>query len=237
MATPIFDQQGEVRMAVNIFRDITEQRRTEDAFREIREAERRRIARDLHDSVLQDLSYTAAAMGMIMLDVEGTGVDEELQRAIDTVRRAAQGLRGVVDDLRLEEERDRPFPELMESLLQRNRVMAQGCEISLEMGEGVPSASLGETGTQVLRIIQEALTNARRHSGAESVSVALKLEGSELVAEVSDEGRGFEPGSASGVGLSSMRERAAAVGGKLEIESSVGRGTRVHVKIPMPPEG
>jgi signal transduction histidine kinase len=57
------------------------------------------------------------------------------------------------------------------------------------------------------------------------------------VAEVSDEGRGFEPRSASGVGLSSMRERAAAVGGKLEIESSVGRGTRLHLRIPMAPEG
>jgi signal transduction histidine kinase len=63
-------------MAVNIFRDITEAKRAEDTLRRVTEAERSRIARDLHDGVLQDLSYTAAAMGLIMLEVD----DAELER-------------------------------------------------------------------------------------------------------------------------------------------------------------
>jgi signal transduction histidine kinase len=115
--------------------------------------------------------------------------------------------------------------------------MDRARQIELEVGEGFPSSSLGETGAQLLRIIQEALTNARRHSGAKSVMVTLKMEGSDLVAEVSDDGRGFRPRTVSGVGLSSMHERAAAIGSKLEIESEVGQGTRVRLRVPLPLKG
>src|SRR5215212_5354917 len=80
-AMPIFDEQGRVRMAVNIFRDITEQKQAEDSLRRVTEAERGRIARDLHDGVLQDLSYTAAAMGLMILQAEDTTLKEQLQAA------------------------------------------------------------------------------------------------------------------------------------------------------------
>jgi PAS domain S-box-containing protein len=222
---------GEVVCAV--VRDVTERKRAEEAMREVREAERRRLARDLHDGVLQDLSYTTAAMGLIMLKAAGTSLEEELQKTIDALRRAAQGLRNAVNDLRLEEEQDRPFPELVEYLVQRNRTMVRGYEISLEVTEGFPFALLGEVGTQMLRIIREALTNARRHSGALNVIVTLTVEEEDMVAEVSDDGRGLGPGAAPGVGLKSMRERAAILGGKLEIESAVGQGTRVRLRVPM----
>jgi signal transduction histidine kinase len=89
----------------------------------------------------------------------------------------------------------------------------------------------------MLRIIREALTNARRHSGALNVIVTLKVEEEDMVAEVSDDGRGFGVGTALGVGLKSMRERAAALGGKLEIESAVGEGTRVRLRAPMSRKG
>jgi signal transduction histidine kinase len=176
-------------------------------------------------------------MGIIQLNAEGTGIEEELQKAIDAARGASQGLRAAVNDLRLEDERDRPFTDVVQSLVQRNRAMARGCEISLEVGERFPSAPLGDAGTEVLRVIQEALTNARRHSGARNVWVSLQVEGNELVAEVSDDGRGFGPDTASGVGLSSMSERAAAIGGNVEIESAVGQGTRVHLRVPVPQRG
>jgi PAS domain S-box-containing protein len=228
---------GEKQVICAAIRDITERKMAEEAMREIRQAERRRIARDLHDDVLQDLSYTTAAMGMIMLDAEGTGLEEELQKAIDAVHRAAQGLRAAVNDLRLGEERNRLFAELVESLVERNRTRARGYEIRLEVEEGFPPTPPGNAGAEILRVIQEALTNARRHSGARRVGVSLKIEGDELVAEVADDGRGFEPGTPSGVGLNSMQERAAALGGNLEVESSVGQGTRVRLRVPIPQKG
>ena len=232
--SPIRNSVGDIVGASTIARDITERRRSEDALREMREAERHRLARDLHDGVLQDLSYTTAAMGLILREVEGTSHEGELQGAIDAVRRAAEGLRDVVNDLRLEEEQDRPLPELVESLVQRNRAMARGCEISLKIEEGFPPAPLGMVGTEMLRIIQEALTNARRHSGAQNVIVSLRVEEEELVAEVADNGQGFGAGTVPGVGLESMRERAVVLGAKLEIESNVGQGTRVVLRVPIP---
>ena len=232
-AMPIFGERGTVRMAVNILRDITESKRAEEALRRVTEAERKRIARDLHDGVLQDLSYTAAAIGMIMLQAGDTKQKEQLQSAIDAVRRGAQGLREVVNDLRIEDEEGRPFPEIVKSVVRRNRTMARSAEISLKVGEQVPSASLGETGTQVSRIIQEALANARRHSGAKRISVSLEMDGDDLLTEVSDDGRGFGPETPPGVGLDSMHERAVLSGGELEIESDVERGTTVRLRVPL----
>jgi PAS domain S-box-containing protein len=231
-AMPIFAEPGTVLMAVNILRDITESKRAEESLRRVTEAERKRIAHDLHDGVLQDLSYTAAAIGMILLQTEDTKQKEQLQAAIDGVRRGARSLREVVNDLRIEEE-GRPFREIVESVVRRNRTMARGCEISLEVGEGVPSTPLGETGTQVSRIVQEALTNARRHSGAKKVTVSLERDGDDLITEVSDDGRGFGPETSPGVGLGSMRERAALSGGELEIESEAERGTSVRLRVPL----
>src|SRR5215216_4741411 len=220
-----------------VVRDITERKRAKEALREVEKAERLRMARDLHDGVLQDLSYSAAAMQLTKLNAEGTGLEEELQKQINAIQGAVQGLRAAVNDLRLEEERDRPFPELIESLVQRNRAMARGYEIGLEMKEGLPRTSLGNTGTEVLRVIQEALTNVRRHSGARSVRVMLRPEEDGLVIEISDDGRGFEPETTPGVGLKSMRERAAALGSKLEVRSEVGQGTRVSLRVPISQRG
>ncbi len=233
-ATPIFGEGGEVRMAVNIFRDVTERKRAEEALTQVREAERKRLARDLHDGVLQDLSYTAATMGLLMLETEDAELEERLQAAVDAIRRAATGLREVVNDLRIEDEEGQPFTETIESLVRRNRTMARNVEISLHVGEGVPSAPMGETATQVSRIVQEALTNARRHARAKKISVRLEMDGGDLLAEVSDDGTGFGAEARPGVGLGSMRERAALVGGELKTQSEPGRGTSVRLRVPLP---
>ena len=110
--------------------------------------------------------------------------------------------------------------------------MDSECTISLEVQEGFPSKPVGDAGTEILRVVGEALTNVRRHSGARNVRVSLRAEGDELVAEVSDDGRGFGPGTAPGVGRGSMRERAEALGGTLEVESGPGAGTRVRLRVP-----
>jgi PAS domain S-box-containing protein len=231
--SPIKDSAGNIVEASTIARDITEQKRIEAALREIREAERRRMAHDLHDGVLQDLSYTSAALGLVMLNSEVTSMEEELQRAVDAVRRAAQGLRDVVNDLRLEEEVDRPFPQLVDSLVERSCSMDPDCDISLEVEEGFPFEPLGDVGVELSRVVREGLTNARRHSGASSVRVTLRTEEGYLVAEAADDGQGFAAGSASEVGLRSMRERTLRLGGDLEVESDPGEGTRVRIRAPM----
>jgi signal transduction histidine kinase len=224
---------GDTQVICAAIRDITERKRAEEARREIRDAERRRIARDLHDGVLQDLSYTAAAIGLLMLQADEEKLKEQLQAVIDAVRRGAEGLREVVNDLRIEDEDGRPFAEMVESLVRRNRTMAKHVEISMDVGDRVPATPLGEIGTQASRLMQEALTNARRHAGAKRISVSLRMDGLELIAEVADDGVGFGPETLPGVGLSSMRERAAVIGCDLEIESEKEWGTRVRLRIPL----
>jgi signal transduction histidine kinase len=115
-----------------------------------------------------------------------------------------------------------------------NRQLAPDCNIGLVVEEGFPNGLPGEVGGELLRIIREALTNARQHSGAKSVAVTLKVEGGDLVAEISDDGQGFALEGTPGVGLSGMQERAAIVDGRLEIESEVGQGTSVRLRVPVP---
>ena len=89
-------------------------------------------------------------------------------------------------------------------------------------------------GVQLSRILQEALTNARRHSGARSVEVRLRTEDGAVLAAVIDDGRGFDPASPrAGVGLSTMRERVEALGGEIEVKSRPGEGTKVALRVPL----
>jgi PAS domain S-box-containing protein len=219
---------GEVVCAV--VRDITERKRAEKSLQEVREAERHRMARDLHDSSLQDLAYALAEVEIVRMMPDDPSLDARLERAVNILQRVGRELRAAVNDLRVGEEQNRSLPTLVESLVERNRAMVPNCKIELAVEEGFPSTPLGEIGTNLLRILQEALTNARRHSGAGEVLVSLMVEGGDLVAEVSDDGRGFDPEAHAGIGLRSMRERTAALGGKLEVESEPGWGTRVRLR-------
>ena len=222
---------GGAEVVCAVVRDVTERKRTERALREVREAERKRMARELHDGALQDLVYALAEVEIARMIPDAPDFDARLGQVVGTVRRAGQELRAAVNDLRLEEERDGPLPGLVGSLVDRNRSMNHGCRIELFVEEGFPSTPLGDVGTNILRILQEALTNVRRHAEACRVLVSLKLEGDDVVAEVADDGRGFDPAGPAGVGLRSMRERAAALGGDLEVESVPGGGTRVRLRV------
>ena len=221
--------------------DVTERKRREeerDRLRareieaRIQKEERRRIARDLHDVVLQDLAGVLQSLRLTYLRSKGSELGLNLEEELEALGRAILGLRNAVHDLRGEKER--PLVKSVESLVELNRRLAPDCNIDLVVEEGLPNGLPGEVGGELLRVIREALTNARHHSGAKSVAVTLKVEGSDLVAEISDDGQGFALEGTPGVGLSSMQERAAIVDGRLEIESEVGQGTSVRLQVPVP---
>jgi PAS domain S-box-containing protein len=223
------------------FRDITERKRAEEERDRLRareieartqKEERRRIARDLHDVVLQDLAGVLQSLRLTYLQSKGSELGLDLEEELEALGRATLGLRSAVHDLRGEKER--PLVKSVESLVELNRRLAPDCKIELVVEEGFPNGLTGEVGGELLRIIREALTNARQHSGAKSVAVTLKVEGGDLVAEISDDGQGFALEGTPGVGLSSMQERAAIVDGRLEIESEVGQGTSVRLRLPVP---
>lgn len=214
-----------------------ERKGAERTLREIRDAERRRIARDLHDVVMQDLVYALQMMRINHIRWNDAGLNVDLQEEIDALQRSVQGLRNAVYNLRLEGLEEQPFLECLESLVELIRQMAPGCEIKLVVSDRFPSRLPGAVGMELLRIIQEALANARRHSAAQCIQLTLDIEGDELRAEVADNGRGFEPeGIWAQMGLTVMQERAMALDGSLEVRSGFGKGTRVTVRVPAPPQ-
>jgi DNA-binding NarL/FixJ family response regulator len=164
-----------------------------------------------------------------------------LARLRPALRRVGEQLRGAIYGLRLGGDGHQPFPELLEGLVDVHRAMALDCEVELERSAGVPTRPLGATGTAILRVLGEALTNARRHSGARHVRVSVSASERGLCAEVTDDGRGFDPTgtppAASGTGIKGMRERADLIHGKLDIRSEPGVGTSVRVDVLLPRDG
>jgi PAS domain S-box-containing protein len=210
--------------------DVTERRRAEEALSEARRTERRRIARDLHDIVLQDLSGVLQSLRLTHLQAKKSGISFDFEEELGSLGRASSGLRSAIYDLRREKER--PFLESVESLVDLNRRATDEREIRLVVEEGFPVGLPAKESVDVLRVLQEALTNARRHSGAGSIEVRLRTENQDVLAEVVDDGRGFDPASVrAGVGLSAMRERIEGLGGKIEVRSRPGEGTKVTVRV------
>jgi PAS domain S-box-containing protein len=219
-----------VQAVANVVASAVERNRAEQRLRDATEGERRRIARDLHDEALQELTdaVVQADRG------RSEGLDPAAsERLGETLRRVSRRLRGAIYDLRSEDVRSRPFDEALEALVSVQRAMAVDCQVELDVGEGIPAGALGERGTEVLRIVGEALTNARRHSGARNVRVTVRASEGGLCVEVADDGRGFDVASAppgiDATGLDGMRERAALLDGRLDVRSAPGAGTQVRL--------
>jgi signal transduction histidine kinase len=217
---------------VGVQNDVTERIRAEEILSEIRRAERRRIARDLHDIVLQDLSGALQSLRFAHLQAKKSRISIDFQEELGALGRASSGLRSAIYDLR--HEKKRPFVESVESLVRLNQQAPHEREIRLVVEEGFPVSLPGKESVELLRILQEALANVRRHSGASNVEVRLRTDDEAILIEITDDGRGFDPGSArTGIGLVGMRERVEGLGGEIELRSLLGEGTKVTVRVPV----
>jgi len=199
---------------------------------ESEERERQRIAHELYSGTAQTLAGV-----LVRLRIAERHLSSSANGSINEIREevvsALEEIRGVARRLRP--------PELDElgvhaALEAHARSMTEGRRMDVRFEGSVPSLSR-ETSLALFRIVQEAITNAVLHSGADTVSVRFAMEGSRVVAEVTDDGCGFEPSTAltpsgQSLGLFGMHERAGYVQGELSLESGPGRGTRVRVVLP-----
>jgi signal transduction histidine kinase len=187
--------------------------------------ERRRIARDLHDGLAQELAYIGRNVaGLSAADGDRSERIERLQKAVE---RAQLESRQALEAL------SQPTGEPFETVLARaveEVADRYGVEVELDLASGVRlSAARAES---LVRIACEAVANAARHSGAERVALSLDRDGRHVRLRVSDGGRGFDPAApTAGFGLVSMHDRARATGGRLRIDSAPGRGTTVEVAL------
>jgi len=163
------------------------------------------------------------------------GREDALEDVADALRRSVEGLRSAIFELRLERTLGRSFATSLQELVGLTRRMSRKrFAVNLEVEEGFPRELSRRAGGGLIRILQEAMNNARRHSSPDHILVRLWREGDVMLAEVADDGRGFDAGSPDGgVGLSAMRQRASSLGGGLTIESKPGSGTRVRFEVPL----
>ncbi len=196
------------------------------------EAERKTLARNLHDNIGQSLSH-------LLVQVQGLGrtcrntahVCNELRGLIDETRKLAWDFRpSILDDYGLE-------LALKRYVQEHCAPMDIGVECECVAHNGAPPSRLpAEVETTLYRIAQEAITNVIRHAGARNVSVVLMKGANEARLLVEDDGQGFEPklssnGREGSLGLMGMRERAQLLGGGLVIDSQPGRGTSVCASV------
>ncbi len=183
------------------------------------EAERRRIARDLHDEVGQTLTAAMLqiehAAGTEAHAVVLSAVREEVRSALEEVRHIAARLRPEALDLGL--------PAALRSLVND---FERRTELAVERDIHKVEALSPEEEVVAYRVAQEALTNIARHAGASTVRLSLRAGASAPRLELTDDGRGFDAAeSVEGAGLRGMRERAVLVGAQLVVESLPGEGT------------
>jgi signal transduction histidine kinase len=194
--------------------------------------ERARLARDLHDAVSQKLFSVRAkaAAAAVLVERDPARAIEEIGSVAMLAGQAHTELRAVIDGL--------APPELaaggLAGSVRGYALLAgrtYGTRVVVQAGE-LPCLDPRHE-TTVYRIAQEAIGNALRHAGSSTVTVSLGCRGPNLILEVRDDGAGFDPRAPqTGLGLASMRERAASAGGRLTVSSSPGGGTKVRLSVP-----
>jgi signal transduction histidine kinase len=214
----------------------TARRRDEEARRRASE-ERLRIARELHDVLAHNISLinVQAGVALHLMDEQ----PEQARSALGAIREASKDalgeLRSVLEVLRRsgEEEPRAPQPGLDELHDLVSRAGAAGLEVKVEV-RGRPRPLPADVDLAAYRIVQEAVTNVVRHAGRSTATVRVAFNDRDVTLQIDDTGRGGTPGAApSGSGIAGMRERTAALGGRLEAGPRPGGGFRVRAELPV----
>ena len=223
------------RQAVESPRSTYEQHIREAASQE----ERNRLARDLHDSIKQQIFViqTAAATAQTRFDEDRAGARQALDQVRASAREAMTEMEVMLDQLRAV-----PLENvgLVGALRKQCEALGHrtGAQVAFELGMMPPNERLlPGAHTAIFRVAQEALANIGRHARAGRVRVGLDSDVADVTLTVEDDGAGFEPGQGAGAGLGigNMRARAEEFAGSLNLESTAGAGTRLRLSIPIPP--
>lgn len=212
----------------------------------VTEEELQRIVLDIHDGPVQNLFAALSQLTLLRSRIGSLGPPAEecvasINRAISLLEVSLADIRDLLGTFRSPEFAKNGMGEIVEDIVIQHESFSS-CTVVLEMNNPLPESVPLPVKIAVCRVLQEALSNIRRHAGVEKAMVELRVEKNHLILEVSDQGRGFEPPPLDGplatekhehIGLRGMRERVELMGGKLRVESHPGEGTRIGVEIPL----
>lgn len=211
---------------------------------ETQEMERQRIARELHDSIVQSLTSIVHKIEFCtkLMDIDTVRCKLELQTMSKMVKRIIEDMRQVIYDLRPMSLDDIGLDVTLEREAAKWR--NTGKVLVDYQTEGIIKKLPPLTSLTVLRIVQEACNNTIKHSGAKNIKIILSYEKEKVKVEIADDGCGFEVESiehlqrddGSGFGISIMKERVYLLSGKINIESIIGEGTKISVEFPIDKE-
>jgi signal transduction histidine kinase len=194
--------------------------------------ERRRWARELHDETLQGLGALQVLLTAGLRQGNPESLEQAARQAITHLESQISELQGLITELRPAALDDLGLAPALDTLYARVRAV-HGLAVDSTLKLGVQARLEPEVEGTIYRLVQEALSNIAKHSGAGRARVEIIEAGGRIAIEVQDEGEGFDPGErARGFGLVGMRERVELAGGTLEISSSPGAGTRVTATLP-----
>jgi len=231
------------RMAEQLERHGREERRLNELQQQAIAEERGRIARDLHDGLAQLLGFVNTKTMAVRLMLKNRQI-EAAERTLLQLEKAARGLfievREAILELKTPEKEDAGLTTaLKDCIAQFSRLDGMPVEFTVDPAVEKLSLAAG-TKQQLLRIVQESLTNVRKHASAATVCVSLQMDGNILELGVRDDGKGFDPEYVQPnhrlhFGLGTMAERAAEIGAEFNLASKPGDGTRVIVRLPLEP--
>ncbi len=203
--------------------------------------ERERIARELHDGLAQLLGYVntkAMAVRLLLKNRQSEAAEKQLLQVEEAAREMFVDVREAIAGLRMNGRADADLATMINDYaLQFTRLSDLPVNVTIAPeARGTPIAAEAEL--QMLRIVQEALANVRKHAAASEARIDMRREGRMLVLAIADNGRGFDPAHIHTnhrprFGLSTMRERADAVGAEFQLDSNPGSGTCVTVRLPL----
>lgn len=244
--SPLKDRRGSSRGHLILLHDVTEQKRAQAQLLEQQRVmatleERERLARELHDSAGQVLGYVslqAQAIAKRVHDGDAAVAEAQLARLADAAQEAHADIRESILSLKTGSAQEWSFLATLKQYLDS---FGDHYDIGAELtiADGLREQAFAPSvGVQLLRVIQEATTNARKHGRARCVQVAFEFQDGLARVVIADDGCGFDPGQlAAGagdhLGLAFMRSRMAQVGGCLAIHSRPGAGTQVVLQVPM----
>ena len=248
----IFDGRGALAEIQAVGRDVTELRRAMDELNaarerlqglsrrllEVQEAERKHLARELHDDIGQGLTALKLNLEALQRGRDDAALDTRVQEALQTTRHTIERVRQLALNLRPLQLDDLGLAPALRSHLDRQAALG-GFTLHLEIQE-VPAKLAADVETACFRVAQEAVNNIVRHARAKNVWLRLFVAGGDLALSVRDDGTGFEVQSAqrraalgASLGVVSMEERVALVGGTFQIQSAPGEGTAVVASFPI----